>query len=74
MKVKATNAYKQEKVQAEELKRIPEEGEIFEIQDAKFQKLNGDNQYKRVFVELVTESKETEKVKEVKKTAKRNKR
>ena len=55
MKVKATNAYKELKLKAVELGRVPEEGEIFEIKNEKFSYLNGNNKYKKVFVEKVEE-------------------
>lgn len=55
MKVKATNAYKELKLKAVELGRVPEEGEIFEIKNEKFSYLNGNNNHKKVFVEKVEE-------------------
>ena len=55
MKVKATNAYKELKLKAVELGRVPEEGEEFEIKNEKFSYLNGNNEHKKVFVEKVEE-------------------
>lgn len=62
MKVKATNAYKELKLKAVELGRVPEEGEIFEIKNEKFSYLNGNNGYKKVFVEKVEEKQKEEKI------------
>lgn len=58
MKVKATNKYKELKLKAVELGRIPKEGEIFEIKNEKFSMLNGNNKYKAIFVEKLNENKE----------------
>ena len=50
MKVKATNKYKEKGLRDRELKRIPEEGEIFEVTVERFDILNGNNKHKTVFV------------------------
>ena len=52
MKVKATHAYKELKVSDANLGRIPEEGEIFEVDPERARVLMGDNKYKAVFVEI----------------------
>lgn len=62
MRVKATNAYKELKLKAVELGRVPEEGEIFEIKNEKFSYLNGNNGHKKVFVEKVEEKQKEEKI------------
>lgn len=53
MKVKATNKYKELNLQDKELKRIPNEGEEFEISGERYEVLKGNNPYKVVFVEAV---------------------
>lgn len=63
MKVKATNAYEELKLKAVELDRVPKAGEVFEIKNEKFQFLNGNNSYKKVFVEK-TEEDAKENIKE----------
>nr|DAK99446.1 MAG TPA: transporter associated domain protein [Caudoviricetes sp.] len=55
MLVKATNKYKELNLQDKELKRIPEEGEIFEVSNERFKVLTKDNEFKEVFVEKVEE-------------------
>ena len=55
MKVKATNEYQKRNLQDVELKRIPKQGEIFEVSEERFQILNGKNKYNAVFVESVEE-------------------
>ncbi len=55
MLVKATNKYKELNLQDKELKRIPEEGEIFEVANERFKVLTKDNEFKEVFVEKVEE-------------------
>ncbi len=57
MKVRATNAYEELKLKALELDRVPKAGEEFEIKNEKFQFLNGNNNFKKVFVEKVEEEK-----------------
>lgn len=74
MKVKATAEYKNRKVIDNELKRIPEAGEIFEVSEARFKILNGKNDYKAIFVEKIETAKKEPKVeKAVKKTTKKSK-
>ncbi len=63
MKVKATNKYKELSIQDNELGRILEEGEVFEVTKERFDVLNGNNQYKEVFVEEIKEIVETATVK-----------
>lgn len=53
MKVKATNEYVKRNLQDVELKRIPKEGEEFEVSEERFQVLNGKNRYNAIFVEKV---------------------
>lgn len=59
VKVKATNAYKKNSfklvIEDSELGRVPEEGEIFEVSEERFNKLNGNNAYGLVFVEKIEE-------------------
>ncbi len=61
MKVRATNAYEELKLKALELDRVPKAGEEFEIKNEKFQFLNGNNNYKKVFVEKIEEEKKESK-------------
>lgn len=61
MKVKATNVYEELKLKAVELDRVPKAGEVFEIKNEKFQFLNGNNNYKKVFVEKIEEEKKESK-------------
>lgn len=56
MLVKATNKYKELNLQDKELQRIPEEGEIFEVSNERFNVLTKDNEFKEVFVEKVEET------------------
>ncbi len=56
MKVKATNQYKKLNVEDKELKRIPKEGEVFEVTEERFKVLSGDNKYKAVFIKAVKET------------------
>lgn len=53
IEVKATNKYKKLKVVDTELKRIPEENEVFKVTKERLKVLKGDNPYKAVFVEEV---------------------
>lgn len=59
VKVKATNAYKKNSfklvIEDSELGRVPEEGEIFEVSEERFNKLNGNNAYGLVFAEKIEE-------------------
>lgn len=61
MKVRATNAYEELKLKALELDRVPKAGEEFEIKNEKFQFLNGNNNFKKVFVEKIEEEKKESK-------------
>ena len=79
MKVKATDQYQKLNVQDSQLNRIPKEGEEFEVTKERFNVLNGNNDYKVIFVNAIQEKKvetakkdiETEKA--VKKTTKKSK-
>lgn len=71
MKVVATGEYVRLNVEDVELKRIPKEGEIFEVSDERFQVLNGKNAYNTVFVE---KSKEFEEVDNILNSNKKNKK
>ncbi len=53
MKVKATGEYEKRNLQDAELKRIPKQGEEFEVSEERFQILNSKNKYNAVFVEKV---------------------
>lgn len=53
MKVKATDKYEKLNVEDKGLKRIPKEGEIFEISEERFKILNGNNTFNAKFVEKV---------------------
>ena len=55
MKVKATNEYEKRNLQDAELKRVPKQGEIFEVSKERFEILNGKNRFNAVFVEKVEE-------------------
>lgn len=50
MKVVATNKFKELSVKPLELDYTPDEGEIFEVSDIRFNVLNGNNSYGVVFV------------------------
>jgi len=80
MKVRATNKYKELGLQDNELGRIPEEGEEFEVSKERYEVLTKTNSFDVVFVKKVEEDKEvetaTKKVrteKAVKKTTKKAK-
>lgn len=80
MLVKATNKYKELNLKDNELGRIPEAGEQWEITEERYKVLTQTNKYNAVFVEKVEEAKEvetaTKKVKTetaVKKTRKKTK-
>lgn len=62
MKVRALKTYKEKNIQDSELKRIPEEGEIFEVEEERAKKLLGDNPFKVAFIELLDKPKEKEVV------------
>lgn len=53
MKVIATNQYENLDITDKKLNRTPIAGEIFEIDDERFQKLNGENQFKAIFVKSI---------------------
>lgn len=55
MKVRALDTYKRLKLQEATLKRIPEAGEEFIVDDKRAKILLGDNHFKQVFVEEVKE-------------------
>ena len=77
MLVKATNKYKELNLQDKELKRIPDEGEEFEVSEERYKVLTETNEYSEVFIEKVeqevieTATKKTEKETAVKKTKKK---
>lgn len=77
MKVRATNKYEELKLQDNELKRIPKEGEEFEVSEERFEVLTKTNSFGVVFVEKVEEietaKKEVKTEKAVKKTTKKAK-
>ena len=55
MKVRATDKYEKLNIKDEILNRIPKAGEVFEVSDERFDILNGNNFYKKIFVEVVKE-------------------
>ncbi len=59
MKVKALDTYKRLNVQDNELKRIPEQGEEFDVTKERYKVLTSNNSYNEVFVEAVKEIVET---------------
>ncbi len=62
MKVRALNTYSDLKIEDNELGRIPEEGEEFEITEERADVLLGNNDYGVAFVEVVkSEDKEDKK-------------
>lgn len=68
MKVKATNKYKELGLQDNELRRIPEAGEEWEVTEERFKVLTETNKFNTVFVEEVKNKKES-----VKKTTRKKK-
>lgn len=60
MLVKATNKYKQLNLKDNELGRIPEEGETFEVTEERYKVLTQTNKFNAIFVEKVEEVKEIE--------------
>lgn len=56
MKVKATNKYKELNLIDNELGRMPEEGEEFEVSEERFKVLAETNKFNEVFVEKVDET------------------
>lgn len=73
MKVKATKMYQEKNVIDGVLGRIPKEGEVFEVDEQRFEVLHGNNGYKVIFVERVEEKpiKEAVAPKPKKETAKK---
>lgn len=61
MKVKATNKYKELNLIDNELGRMPEEGEEFEVSEERFKVLTETNKFNEVFVEKVDETNTTKK-------------
>lgn len=55
MKVRATGKYQELNVSDGVLGRIPKQGEVFEVDEARFRVLNGNNGYNAIFVEKVEE-------------------
>lgn len=71
MKVRATNKYKELNIKDNELGRIPNKGEEFEVSEERYEVLTKTNKFNTVFVEKVEEIKEKETV--VKKTTRKKK-
>lgn len=71
MLVKATSKYKELNLKDNELGRIPEEGEIFEITEERYKVLTKTNKFNVVFVEKVEEV-TVKKTKTTKKGIKKN--
>lgn len=71
MKVRATKKYEELKVDDAELKRMPKEGEEFEVSEERFNILNGNNSYKVIFVEKVEEIETAVKKEKTEKTIKK---
>ena len=67
MRVKATNKYKELNLIDNELKRMPEEGEEFEISEERFEVLTETNKFNEVFVEKVEEQTNSTKKKTTRK-------
>lgn len=59
IKVIALDTFKKNNIKAKELDRIPNEGEIFEVTEERLEILLGKNSYKKVFVKVEEEIKET---------------
>ena len=59
MKVKATNKYKELNIQDNELGRIPEAGEKWEVTEERYKVLTETNKFNTVFVEKVKDKKKT---------------
>ena len=60
MKVKATDKYEKLNLQDNELKRIPKEGEEFEVSEERYEVLTKTNKFNAVFVEKVEEAEKIE--------------
>ena len=75
MLVRATKKYEELKIKDNELKRIPKQGEEWEVSEERFEVLTKTNKYNVVFVEKVEEletaTKEAKKETAVKKTRKK---
>ena len=67
MRVKATNKYKELNLIDNELERMPEEGEEFEISEERFKVLTETNKFNEVFVEKVEEQTNSTKKKTTRK-------
>lgn len=67
MKVRATKEYKARNISDKQLGRIPNENEVFEVTEERFAILNGNNDYKVVFVERVEDEKKETATPKVKK-------
>ena len=59
MKVKATNKYKELNIQDNELGKIPEAGEEWEVTEERYKVLTETNKFNTVFVEKVKDKKKT---------------
>ena len=70
MLVRATDKYEKLNLQDNELKRIPKEGEEFEVSEERYKVLTKTNSFGVVFVEKVEAEKETETAKKEVKTEK----
>lgn len=68
MKVKATNKYKELGLQDNELRRIPEAGEEWEVTEERYKVLTETNKFNAIFVKKVEDKKES-----VKKTTRKKK-
>lgn len=62
MKVKATNKYKELNLIDNELGRMPEAGEEFEVSEERFKVLTETNKFNEVFVEKVDETNTAKKI------------
>lgn len=72
MKVRATGEYQKRNISDGVLGRIPQENEVFEVTEERFDVLNGNNAFGLVFVErLEDEKKETATPKVKKEVAKK---
>lgn len=60
MLVRATNKYKKLNLIDNLLKRIPEEGEIFEVTEERFKVLTENNKFNEIFVKKIEEEKDVE--------------
>lgn len=66
MKVRATDKYKKLNLKDNELNRIPEIGEVFEVTKERYELLTEKNKYNEVFVEKIEEEKIETAIKEEK--------